>query len=65
MTKQRDKTLSHTGGREKTFTGRKEGKRSRGAFRQEVKGEGPLNQHFGPLKLTAITALSVSHTHTE
>lgn len=30
-----------------------------GIFSQEVKGQGPLNQHFGPLKLSAIT----SQTH--
>lgn len=65
-TKQTKHTLSHThteaeqGGR-KTFTGRK--KEGGGTFSQEVKGQGPLNQHFGPLKLTAIT--SPTHTHTQ
>lgn len=30
-----------------------------GSFSKEVKGQGPLNQHFGPLKLSAI----MSQTH--
>ena len=59
QTKQTKHTLTHSQGGE-TFTGRKKRNEKGGTFSQEVKGQGPLNQHFGPLKLTAIT----SHTHT-
>lgn len=62
QTKQTKHTLSHRELLNKVERhSQGERKEEGGTFSQEVKGQGPLNQHFGLLKLTAIT--SQTHTH--
>lgn len=52
----------HSAG-EKKESGKEEGRRGAGGLlASRVKGQGPLKQHFGRLKLTAITSRTHSHT---